>query len=284
MIVVVGSVNLDLVARVRAHPAPGETVTAKEFVTVHGGKGANQAVAAARLGGSVTFIGAVGDDAESPELLARLTGEGVDVTHVRAVEGERSGVATITVDDLGENAIVVHPGANASVSLAPADLELISAASVVLLQLEIPVDVVTEAARAATGTVILNAAPAQVLPDSLVDSVDVLVVNEHERAITVGDDAGRIATIVTTLGSAGAEIRQGDSITTVPAPVVSVVDTTGAGDTFCGAFAEAIDRGEDVVGAVKWAARAGSLATTGFGARGAMPTRAEMVDADKDGN
>ncbi len=277
MIVVVGSVNLDLVATVDRLPQPGETVSARGFASNHGGKGANQAVAASRLGGDVALVAAVGSDHGSQELLETLAEEGVDVALVEVLGGFTSGVAVITVDDLGENTIVVDPGANGSLWLTTDSLALIENADIVLLQLEVPLATVIEAATIARGTVVLNAAPGMVLPVELTEELDVLIVNEHERSVVLESEAELAAPIIiTTLGPAGATVTTPQGTFEVEAPEVEVVDTTGAGDTFCGAFAEALDRGEDTVGAVIWATRAGALATTGMGARTAMPTRSEM--------
>ncbi len=283
MIVVVGSVNLDLVATVDRLPQPGETVPARSFTSVHGGKGANQAVAASRLGGDVALIAAVGSDGGSGELLETLTDEGVDITTSQTIDGFTSGVALITVDDAGENTIAVHAGANGRLGLVADSRALIGRADVLLLQLEVPIETVIEAATIAVGTVILNAAPAMVLPVELTEQLDVLIVNEHERSIALepaGDDV--VPIVITTLGSGGARVttRQGTSV--VAAPEVEVVDTTGAGDTFCGAFAEALDRGETTVDAVAWATQAGALSTTGMGARTAMPTRTDMLDHSRE--
>ncbi len=277
MIVVVGSVNLDLVASVERLPKPGETITATEFATVHGGKGANQAVAAARLGGQVVFIGAAGDDPDSELLLDGLADEGIDVSNTMTIPDTRCGTALITVDAVGENVIAVHPGANSRLVLSPQALSAIESADVVLMQLEIPVSVVVAAARAASGIVVLNAAPASVLPVELVERTNVLIVNEHERAVTLGD--GRLAAqtvVITTMGAEGADVEEMSNTTHVLAPQAHVVDTTGAGDTFCGAFAAAIDRGEPTIDAALWATHAASLSTTAIGARTAMPTRHEV--------
>lgn len=277
MIVVVGSVNLDLVASVERLPQPGETVSAPAFTSNHGGKGANQAVAASRLGGDVALVAAVGGDRESLELLEALAEEGVDVALVDVLHGFTSGVALITVDNVGENTIAVHPGANGRLGLTGEARALIERADIVLLQLEVPLATVIEAATIAGGTVVLNAAPAMVLPVELTEELDVLIVNEHERSVAL-ESGGELAVpiVITTLGAAGATITTPLGTSGVEAPEVEVVDATGAGDAFCGAFAEALDRGEDTVDAVAWATYAGALATTGMGARTAMPTRSDM--------
>jgi len=279
MIVVVGSVNLDLVASVRRLPRRGETVPATDFTTVDGGKGANQAVAAARLGGDVALIAAVGDDSESGRLRAALVAEGIGLDALQTAAGSTSGIALVTVDDTGENTIAVHPGANGLLSLTVDSRSLVGQADIVLMQLEVPIDTVTEAATIASGTVILNAAPAVSLAAPLIDRIDVLIVNEHERTVALeGSVESSVPIVITTLGAAGASVTMHDETVLVAAPEVhvDVVDTTGAGDTFCGAFAEALDRGEDVLDAVRWATHAGALATTRVGARTAMPTGLDM--------
>lgn len=279
MIVVVGSVNLDLVATVEELPRPGETVTATGLATVHGGKGANQAVAAARLGGEVNLVAAVGGDSEAAALRAELQDERVGVGHITTVPSARSGVALITVDAQGENVIAVYPGANGDLELDADACAVIEAADVLLVQLEIPIDTVMAAARLASGTVIVNAAPAGPLPKALIERVDVLVVNEHERDVAFRDGgADQIPAVITTVGSDGADVATAAGIQRVPAPAVNVVDTTGAGDTFCGALAEALDRGQHIIEAVRWATRAGALSTTGLGARTAMPALTDMLD------
>jgi len=276
VIVVVGSVNLDLVATVDRLPQPGATVPARAFTSVHGGKGANQAVAASRLGGDVAIVAAVGSDGESGKLLQRLAYEGVNVASAQTLEGLTSGIALITVDAHGENTIAVHPGANGHLRLTDESRTLVERADIVLLQLEIPIETVSEAATLASGVVILNAAPAMVLPVDLTAQLDVLIVNEHERTVAMEPGGEVEPTVITTLGAEGAAVTTQRGLCVVAAPVVDVVDTTGAGDTFCGAFAEALDRGEDTVDAVAWATHAGALATMAMGARTAMPTRSEV--------
>lgn len=279
MIVVVGSVNVDFVASVEELPKPGETVAAHALDTVSGGKGANQAVAARRLGGDVTLVAAIGSDPVSMDLKEELDAEGVSIAYVETIPDSRSGTALITVDRRGENVISVFSGANGELSLSQKAIELIESAEIVLMQLEIPMDTVLAAARAAKGTVVLNAAPATVLPDELLERIDVLIVNEHEGVVALDrEGAARIPTVITTLGARGASVRTEFETVTVRAPQVNVVDTTGAGDTFCGAFCASVARGETTIDAVLLAARAGALATTGLGARSAMPTLAELAN------
>ncbi len=287
MIAVVGSVNRDLVARVEHHPVPGETVLGSGHETMPGGKGANQAVAAARLGRDVVFVGRVGADEAGRDLVAEFEREGVDVDHLTVDAVAPSGLAIITVDDAGENAIVVSPGANAHVSST--DVEGASAvlmtATVTLLQLEIPMEAVHAAATASEGIVILNAAPAAHLPAALLSSIDVLVVNRGELATLTGSGdplSARslpVPVTVVTLGAEGARIVRADTRESVAAIDVTPVDTTGAGDTFCGALAAGLDDGLSLEASVRRAVVAGSLAVTAIGARSGMPTAAELEGA-----
>jgi len=283
MITVVGSVNLDLVAVVDHLPQAGETIVAVSHQRNHGGKGANQAAAAARLGSVVAFVGCVGSDPLGNELTLGLAREGIDVSGLRTCSGV-SGMAMITIDRNGENAIVVGSGANSEVALDHSATDLIVGASIVLTQLEIPMSTVLDTVRVATGTTIVNAAPATDLPTELLAATDVLIVNEVELVSVAGSsnpqaarDLG-VATVVTTLGERGAQVVTAGDVVYVPAPEVLVQDTTGAGDTFCGAFAVALDEGNDVFDATARAVVAGSMATTRIGAREAMPTRNQLED------
>ncbi|MGI9667383.1 MAG: ribokinase [Acidimicrobiia bacterium] len=280
MIVVVGSANRDLTTQVERHPLPGETVVARRMRESHGGKGANQAVAAARLGQSVLFVGAVGDDSGADDLVGELVAEGVDTSVVSRIEGP-SGTAFITLADNAENSIVVVPGANGMLEISPAQSAMIATADVVLAQCEVPVDALETARNAASGIFVLNAAPAIRLPPSLIASVDVLVVNQHELVSLAGGTDPQsarslgCATVVVTLGADGAQIVTTSDIGYVPAPDVAVRDTTGAGDAFCGAFASALSDGRDVFEASAWGVAAGSHATTIVGARSG-PNRARL--------
>ncbi|MGI5272560.1 ribokinase [Nonomuraea sp. CA-218870] len=289
MITVFGSANMDLVAYTARAPRLGETVTGRDFRTVPGGKGANQAVAAARAGGEVTFLGAVGSDAFGADLRGTLAGAGVDVTLLRRVPGA-SGIAHIVVDDRGGNAIVVVPGANGAVT-APTDAEraVIARSRALLLQLELPMAAVTAAARAARGAgvpVVLTPAPAQPLPDDLIDAVTLLLPNEHEAAgITGAADPSvaldklleRVEEAVITLGSEGALYgsRSGERLH-VPAVPVQAVDTTAAGDTFAGALAVARAEGRPMPDALRFAAAAAALSVRREGASTSMPVRADI--------
>jgi ribokinase len=293
-VVVVGSLNLDLVVPVPHHPTPGETVLGGDVFRNPGGKGANQAVAAARLGQPTALVGRVGQDDAGRILRSSLEDAGVDASRVLETEDAPTGVALITVDDRGENAIVVSPGANARVT--PHDVEAASGtlrtASAVLLQLEVPVEVVIAAARTATGTVVLNPAPARPLPPALLEAVDVLVPNRSELAVLTGagaeprdeDQAARLAArlegpsaVVVTLGAEGALVLEAGRVERVPPVPVEVVDTTAAGDAFCGALADALVRGGSLVEAAGWAARAASVACTRKGAQASLPSRDEVL-------
>ena len=291
-IAVLGSANLDIVVPVPHHPVTGETVLGGDHALIPGGKGANQAVAAARLGGSVSFVGRVGDDDAGETLRSSLEADGVDTTHLRTDSEAPSGIALIGVDADGDNAIVVSPGTNARVG--PEDVQAakatIAGAAVVLLQLEVPTGAVVAAARAATGTVVLNPAPAAPLPDGLLDRVDVLVPNALELAqlADTQPDAAvdaliamarslPTATVIVTRGARGALLVTPDDHREVAAPSVRVVDTTGAGDSFCGALAEALARDATLLEAVERAVVAGAVTATRHGAQPAMPTVADMV-------
>jgi ribokinase len=286
-IVVAGSANMDLVGLAPRLPAPGETVLGDDFVMTPGGKGANQAIAAARAGGETVFLGAIGSDAFGVTLKARLNASGVDTAHVRTSYGS-SGVAVIMVDRDGENAILVSPGANSTFAgLSAAEESAIADGDVLLCQQEIPVETVTAAARAARagGTrTILNAAPARELPESLLALLDLLVVNEGEAMAITGTAEPDLAAllelvpaVVLTLGGNGARYadREGRD-EQLPAFRVEVADTTAAGDAFTGALAVAWGEGRDIVEAVRWAAAAGAACVTKVGASNALPSRAEI--------
>ncbi len=294
-VVVVGSLNLDLVVEVERLPRPGETVLGRRHYRNPGGKGANQAVAAARLGGAVAMVGCVGGDEPGELLLAALAADGVATDHVRRRADVATGLAVVSVDADGENAIVVSGGANGTVS--PDDVArsagVVDDAAVCLLQLEIPNAAVAAAARRCRGMVVLDPAPARALPAGLLADVDVLIPNQHELAVLAGGasahDIGAVAaqatrlgfdgTTIVTLGAAGAVIARDATWTHVRAPDVDALDSTAAGDAFRGAFAEAVTRGADVVEAVRWACGAGAAATTRRGAQASLPTADEVRDA-----
>jgi ribokinase len=295
-VVVVGSANVDVVVDVPRHPYGGETVLGGELRRAPGGKGANQAVAAAFAGGAETsLVGALGDDDGAHLLRASLARAGVGTAGVRTVAGA-SGTALITVSPDGENAIVVAPGANGQVVVDDAGRRLLAGADVVLAQLEIPVTTVVEAAGARRpGTpFVLNAAPSRGLPDALWREIDVLVVNEHEAADLAGgvSETGAgpdalasallvmVPAVVVTLGGDGCLVaRRGEEPVSLAGRRVDVVDTTGAGDTFCGVLAAELARGADLVAAAGVAGAAGALAVTRPGAQDAVPSRAEVLAA-----
>ncbi|MCR6489132.1 ribokinase [Amycolatopsis sp. OK19-0408] len=282
-VVVVGSANVDLAVDVPRPPKAGETVLGGRLRRSPGGKGANQAVAAALAGGAdTTFVGALGEDEGADLLLVSLGGAGVRADLVERAEAP-TGTAFITVSPDGENAIVVAPGANDHVRIGAAQAERIAEADVVLAQLEIPLDVVAAAAAARKNTarMILNAAPSRELPDSLWDVLDILVVNEHEAADLAGEPERllkRVPAVVVTLGGEGCVVlRRDHEPVRIPGIPVDVVDTTGAGDTFCGVLAAALARGRDLPDAAKQATVAGALAVTRPGAQAAVPTVDEVA-------
>jgi ribokinase len=266
-IAVVGSINLDLVVRCERLPRPGETLTGATFERVPGGKGANQALAAARLGADVAMVGAVGNDSFAEEALALLAEGGVDLGGVRRVAGP-TGVALIVVGDDGENQIVVAPGANAAAETA----EGLEAVDAVLCQLEIPVATVAEAAPRGRFTC-LNAAPARELPDGLLDDVDLLVVNRYEQE-AVGRFDGLTAL---TLGAGGAVLLEGGrEIARAVPPEVGAVDGTGAGDAFTACLLVSLLEGRAREEALARACAAGALAASRPGAQPSLPTAAEV--------
>ena len=283
---------MDMVVEVDRIPGAGETVLGGDLHRVPGGKGANQAVAAARLGRSVAMVGRVGDDENGEMLRAALEHDGVDTTHLVTTPRVPTGVALIAVGVDGDNSIVVSPGAN--IHLGPDDLvlatDLISQASCVLLQLEIPLAAVAAGVQAAEGTVILNPAPAPdgALPAALSSRVDVLVPNQTELASLAGYDGSvdvemaaelartlPVASVVVTLGAAGALVVGPDAVH-VAAPAVTPVDTTGAGDSFCAALADGIVAGRSLLEATRWAVRVGAATTLRSGAQPSLPTAAEV--------
>lgn len=274
-IVVLGSINMDLITRTASLPDPGETVLGTSFTTAPGGKGANQAIAAAKAGSPVAFIGAIGDDEFGTTLRTTLTSAGIDDSALRTAAGS-SGIAAITVDDSAENSIVVVPGANGGVhDLTDDDRALIADADILLCQLEIPLDTVVAAfeyARSHGVITMLNPSPVQDLPDALVAATDILVVNEAEEA-RIGHRADEVEHVVTTLGAKGARYRGSESFE-VSAPRVEAVDTTGAGDAFAGALAARWPTGPR--SAVEWATAAGSFAATRPGASASSGTPAEI--------
>jgi ribokinase len=290
MITVVGSCNVDFVVPVATLPGPGETVLGRDHLRAPGGKGANQAVAAARLGSPVSFVGCVGSDELADTIRGALTEAGVDLTWLREAQDAPSGIALITVVDDGENTIAVSPGANARLSPADLDASLLAKSDVLLVQLEIPLDTVASAVSQAGGTVLLNPAPARELPAELLAEVDVLIPNRSELGVLSGkpepttiDEAAALArslagpkAVVVTLGADGALVVEGDRTEHVPAAKVEAIDATGAGDAFCGALADALARGSSLTEAARWAVRVAGISTTKRGAQTGLPRRKEV--------
>ena len=295
-IAVVGSLNMDLVIRSPRIPRPGETILGGELHTVPGGKGANQAVAAARLGARVSMIGRVGQDAFAAPLLENLVADGIDHAFVLQDGGTATGVALIVVDDNGENSIVVSSGAN--MRLSPTDVEsaepAIAAADLLVLQLEVPLESVirsAELARAHGVKVVLNPAPARLLPAELLSMIDILVPNESEAALLTGLPAGTqaeaaeaveallgsgVGTVILTLGARGALPARKGEMRVVPAFEVEPVDTTAAGDAFVAGLSVALAEGRRLYEAVRWGNAAGGLAATKLGAQTSLPTRQSL--------
>lgn len=276
-VVVLGSLNLDLVARCARLPEPGETVTGSTFHEYPGGKGLNQAVAVARSGARVALVGAVGDDDAGRTLrdVARL--DGIDDTAISTVAGSATGRAIISVDESAENSIIVIPGANHRVpsnELPPS--------RVVLAQLEVPIELVIDgfrAARASGATTMLNPAPAASLPAELVAVTDIIIPNEHEVGLIGGVDALRaagVATVVVTQGARGVSVSDATGTRSFPAFSVETIDTTGAGDAFCGSLAAQLAQGVPLETSIGWASAAGALATTGEGAVPSLPFAAAI--------
>ena len=267
-VVVVGSINLDLVARCERLPRPGETVTDAVFERIPGGKGANQAVAAARLGAPVSMIGCVGDDDFASEALMGLEKAGVDVSAVKTVDGA-TGVAVILVDGSGENQIVVAPGANGRLEPNAVDIDLDVA--VTLCQLEIPMPAV-QAARDQSAFFCLNAAPARELPDEL-GLVDLLVVNQYEYDV-IGDRGSLVAV---TRGASGAVLLSGgEEVARAAPPEIDAVDGTAAGDAFCAELALSLCEERPAQEALERACAAGAIAASRFGAQPSLPTAHEV--------
>jgi len=283
---------MDIVFGVERIPGPGETLLAGSAARYPGGKGLNQTVAAARAGAPTGFIGAVGYDESGEQLLATMTDDEIDTALVRRSTAD-TGQAFIMVDARAENAIIVSSGANADV-VALTDLERarLRTTAVLLMQLEVPLETVREAAavaHAAGVTVMLNAAPARELPAELFTDLDVLIVNEHEACLLGGSDdldtasevlAARVPHLIVTLGSAGSVLfENGTELARVRAPSVVAVDTTGAGDTFCGAFAAAVAEGIGFASAAEFATIAAALSVQAVGAVPSIPFRNAIEEA-----
>ena len=307
-VLVVGSLNADLVVRTARIPGPGETVAGSDLVIVPGGKSSNQAAAVGKLGGDVAMLGCVGDDGNGAMLVKSLESAGVDVSQVRALEGVSTGSAMIAVDDAGENCIIVSPGANGrlsadDVNAATDFFASADSSSVLTLCLEVSLEAVKAAARNARergAKVVLNISPYMKVGADLLDLVDILLVNNHELADLTGQaefdplgdwtsvikatDAALGAsgprTVVVTLGANGARIIDLDAGTAseqVPSPKVKPVDTTGCGDAFLAAFSFRIAAGDDLEQAAAFAVRVGAYAATGEGAQNSYPTAEQLA-------
>jgi len=296
-IVVIGSSNTDMVVRAERLPAPGETIIGGKFFMNAGGKGANQAVAAARLGGTVSFIAKIGNDVFGKEAMALFEKEGIDCSCVSIDSESPSGVALITVNHEGENCIVVAPGANAA--LSPKDFEsnnkLIRQADILLMQLEIPLETIAWAIDTGASEktkIILNPAPAQIIPDRILKRVDIITPNETEAGILTGiavtDPASAertakallqkgVGSVVITMGAQGAFLMDKNQIQLIPAPAVRAVDTTAAGDIFNGALAVGLSNGLSLREAVKFGIRVASISVTRMGAQSSAPYLREII-------
>lgn len=291
-VVVVGSMNRDITVLTPRLPDPGETVLGERHHSGGGGKGANQAIAAARLGSRVAMVGRVGDDEAGHVLRDGLADEGIDVTWVGLDSMVPTGLALITVDARAENTIVVSPGANATLGPDHLPPQMLTGATVVLAQLEIPIDTVIAAAAATKGLFLLNPAPAAALPPDLLERLDVLIPNRTELGILASTEVpattaeavaavkhlGRDRPTVVTLGGDGALIVEGGDAIHIPAVEVDPIDPTGAGDAFCGALAHALAAGLTLEVAVGQAVIAGAIATTRSGAQAAMPNERQVAD------
>lgn len=296
VITVIGSSNTDMVIKADHLPGPGETILGGSFFMNAGGKGANQAVAAARLGGNVNFICKTGEDIFGERSRQIFKDEGIDTSFLISDSAHPSGVALITVDKNAENCIVVASGANAE--LNPSDLlharEMIIQSSIVLMQLEIPVDTVSWVAAIANEKgilVVLNPAPACALPDKLLENISILTPNRTEAGMLSGirvHDMGSakeaaqkirdrgVKTIIMTLGSEGAVVLDRNTFIHVPAKIVRAVDTTAAGDTFNGALVVALSEGRDILEATAFACKAAAISVTRNGAQASIPFKTEV--------
>lgn len=295
-ILIVGSSNTDMVIKTHNFPAPGETILGGRFLMNAGGKGANQAVAAARLGGMVTFVGKIGDDIFGKQAVQQLEDEGINVDFVAVDPENPSGVALITVDKKGENSIVVAPGSNGTLSSADFDKAIaeLDDSEFVLMQLEIPIPTVEHIARMAAKKqkkVVLNPAPAAVLTDELLQNLYIITPNETEAELLTGikvtDEQSALKAalilnekgvelVIITMGSAGAFLLSNGKSEIISAPKVEAVDTTAAGDTFNGALVVALSEGKTIQESIAFANKAAAISVTRIGAQSSVPFRKEI--------
>lgn len=295
-ILVVGSLNADLVVRAPRFPQPGETISGEDLRIIPGGKGANQAVAAARQGASVSMLGRVGNDSFGPELINNLNQNHVDTSHVQIDPGSATGTAIIVIDSNGQNSIVLSPGANGKVRPADVNAVSFSGYKLLLLQHEIPIETVTSAAQRAKESgvrVLLNPAPARSWPDELIALPDFILPNETELSLLTNQPVHDIASaenaartllergaknVIVTLGANGALIVSHQEVIHVNTYQVEVVDTTAAGDAFIGGFASTLLQNKSLEEAVRYGCACGALATTRFGAQPSLPTKTEVEE------
>jgi ribokinase len=294
-IIVVGSANTDMVVKIDKHPLPGETRLGGDFFMNAGGKGANQAVAAARLGGNVAFVAKVGNDIFGKQTLDGLTNEQIDTSHVFIDETAPSGTALIIVNAEGENSIVVASGANAKLSVEDvSSIADLTDTAFILMQLETPIETISAVIATAKRNnihVILNPAPAQHLSNIILEGLFLIVPNESEASILTGISVTDLETaskaadmllqkgvshVIITLGRQGAYFKSSSKELLVPAPIVTAIDTTAAGDTFCGAITVALSEGKDWEDAIRFAIAAASLSVTRMGAQASVPFRNEI--------
>ena len=290
-VVVIGSANIDLVSSVASLPVPGETVLGNSFIKTPGGKGANQAVAASKLGGEVSFVGCIGSDQEGEILRSSLKNANVNCDFLISRPEVSTGNAMIGVDAEGNNSIIVNSGANNALTQEDivAAKEIVESAQIVLMQLEISTKCLEVAVEMASGIKILNPAPVVDISKKLLEKIDVLIPNRIELARLSNKESFEnldeleaaakglgIQTVIVTLGSAGALLVSDKQTELISSPAVESVDTTGAGDAFCGSMAESLSRGLSFLESVEYSVTAGALSTTTYGAQISMPTRSEV--------
>jgi ribokinase len=299
-IVVIGSSNTDMVIKAERLPLPGETIIGEKFMMTPGGKGANQSVAAIRMGGEVAFIAKTGNDLFGKQSVELYKSEGINTEYIFSDAENPSGVALISVDAHGENCILVAPGANGTLSVKDVEKakSVIENAEILLMQLEIPIETVEYAAKIAAEKgvkVVLNPAPAQKLSEDLLKRIDIIIPNKTEAELLTGIHAHDLAsarkaadlihekgvkTVIITLGSEGALIKENGQYHEIAAKKVKAVDTTAAGDTFCGTLCVGLSEGMSMVEAVKMACKACAIAVTRMGAQASIPHRRELRDVE----